>query len=183
MMNSDFLKRGVLLPLIAAAAVGIISFSFLAGNIDILSPFSNSSEVLRFDYEYAKGRPDGNYQSGDVIGTLSSKDVLITVYDGGYTTLGDGCSLSDKGAFFGENGTGYVEIINSNADKFGDKLTFSGDFGTYRYKKTDEKVLGSESEVFLTAPRAKQSIVVYYRQRADIGLSSSYRAIIYEGVA
>ena len=183
MMSKDFLKRGIILPLVTTVVVAALSVAIIAADSANVSPIESGADVLKYDSEYAKGRTDFNYQSGDVIGTLSSKGELRAVYDAGYTTLESGCSLSDRGAFFGETGTGYVEIINSNADLFGDKLTFSGDVGTFEYRKTDEKELGSESEIFRIAPRAEQSVIVYYRQRADVGLSPSYNVIIYEGVA
>ena len=183
MMNKDFLKRGILLPLIFAAALCVFATVGVAKYSEAVAPFENGAEIMLFDSEKEMDSKSEAPKSGDVIGSIKSKGEMKVVYDGGYSLLTDGCLLSDRGAMFGKTGTAYVEIINRNADKFANEMTYSGALGTFNYKKTDEKTLANENEVFLTAPRAEKSVVVYFRERGKIGLSQNYRIIVYEEVA
>ena len=100
-----------------------------------------------------------------------------------YSRLINEGSLSEKSCKVSETGTLYVEIINANAGVLSDELTFSGESGELKFKRTGEETVSSEQEIFLISPQTKKSAVVYYRLKGENGISRSYKAVIYEEAA
>ncbi len=185
MMNSDFVKKGIILPLVTALAVGIIAFFATGNSLGSVIPFSNNSEVLYFDGELSENAVNASAElkSGDLLGSVKSKEELPLRYEAPYSALLNECSLCKDGAGINETGASYVEIINSNAGRFNDSLSVSGSFGDMSFKKAEERTVGSRGEVFLITPRSEKSIVVFYQLKGEYGLSSDFRAIIYEEAA
>ena len=182
-MNSDFIKRGIILPLVAALVAGVLGFFATSIGLDGITPFKSESRVLYFD----ETQPSNDLaidltalKKGDIAGVLNSKEEMALRYCTDYSNLLTEASLSDRGTYPDGIGTAYVEIINSNSSKFGEEVIFASASGECIYKKTDEKTLKSENDVFFISPRAEKSMVLYYRMRGEGGLSSKYKAIIYE---
>ncbi len=187
MMNNDFLRKGIIFPLVTALAAGICAFCIINANVSDLSPFNGGANILYFDNLKTEKREtaaaDVPLKEGALIGELKGKESLDLVYECDYAGLFSAASLSERGALIGETGTAYIEIINANASKLSDTAEITGAYGNHSYKKTDEKTVNNENEVFLTAPRNKRNLAVYYREKGKGGLASGYKVIIYEEVA
>ncbi len=185
-MNNDFLRKGIVFPLVTALAAGIVAFCIVSANVADLSPFYEGAQVLNFDYLKTEKRETANPENpkaGTLMGELKGKETLDLVYECDYSGLYSAASLSEKGSLIGDTGTAYIEIINSNASALGDSLKISGVSGEHSYKKTGEKTVKNETEVFLTTPRNEKNAAVYYRQKGKGGLASGYTVVIYEEVA
>ncbi len=187
MMNNDFLRKGIILPLVAALVAGIGTFFVMNANVSELSPFNEGAKILYFDNLKTEKRETAAAGSplkeGMLIGEIRGKDSLDLVYEADYSGLFSAASLSEKGALIGETGTAYIQIISANKDRLGESIEITGALGGGSYKKTDEKTVNNENEVFLTAPRNDKNIVIYYREKGKGGLASEYKVIIYEEVA
>lgn len=185
-MEKDFLKSGVIIPAIIAFVLGIIGVLFINGNVDNISPFTNGEEILYYENlspdEKLEAKRTDELAKGDLAGTISSAGSINLRYNNDYVNMGEEASLLDRGVFPGEVGTAYIQITNNNKEKFSSSITFTGIFNG-KYKQVDEKSVNTEDAVFLVAPRAKSSVVVFYQERGRYyGLSSKYRVIVYEEV-
>lgn len=186
-MDKDFVKNGIIIPAIIALVVGITGLLLINSNVVNISPFTNGEQILYFENlspedKITDEKNPENFKGGEVIGKINSAAVMNLRYKADYSSLAKDASLDEHGVFPGETGTAYIRITNNNKDKIGSTLSVSGLYAS-EYKKTEEKTLSNEEAVFRVAPRARSSVVVFYQTRgSDFGLSSKYKAIIYEEV-
>ncbi len=180
-MFRSFTKRGILLVFITAVILGIILFLFFNKNLAEYAPVKNNIEVAYHDeLEKSDEMPDeSEITEGSLVGTLKGNGNLELRYGAEYTDMVK-CASVEEGSLGGVENA-YVRIINSNADKLGSRLEYSGVYGKHIYELEGAQNVDDEAQA-LHLSADTSSLIIYYQKRGGVGLTNDYKALIYKEV-
>lgn len=166
-MEKDFVKKGILLPLIIAAVLCAAFFAVTNANAQRLIPVPGGITVA---YHGTDENPE--------VGTVNGLFLLNTA---DYGKLGDGALLMPPSSEIDAAGCLYIRVTREQLPQIsGNTLTVTIGEQTHRYQFAEEKTLSYENRVFAVSPRAVRSAVVYYPVTDGAGLTSQYTALVYE---
>lgn len=188
MKKKDIVISAVIIPVVLGIALGIAFFSYFRVNADMLLPAAGGTV---FAYHDASGSDTGivdksdmqELSSNDNIGTLRSGNVsLIIKYDADYSNLAAGASLKSSSLPFGEIGCAYLETYAANVRDIDaqDTLSVESIFGSYEYRFVEEYTADSEYKILTDSPDISRGLVIYYQDSDGAGLTSEYKALVFE---
>lgn len=186
-MKKDILQKGIVLPLIIGVVLAVAFFAFLRST-DMFD-FVNHNTVIAYhdtvveSPQLAQHDHISDYCTNDYIGTITANgESAMVKYHADYSNTTGSFSLVD-GAGFG-NGINYL-LANYDVAQMLEqdgKFTYSGSFGDHSYKLADTKEYSSEHALLADNHNIGNGVVVYYQLRSGNGLSSDYRALLFEEV-
>ena len=188
-LDKDFLKKGVILPLACAAGACVILTAGLSLNYEKLMPLSADSVISYYeDTELSEETADisqitsfDELEANTLIGTVG--DVTIR-YNAEYSALKTNASVVVNSALPSETGCMYLKTTSALSGNFDvNSFTFTSGDTRIEYRYVDEFNADNEEQVLATAPELEHAMIVYYQISNASGLSSNYRALIFEEVA
>lgn len=186
-MDKEFIKRGVVLPLICAALVCAVSLMIFTKNSDSLSPFAKGGVISYYDDVQPLNETvslDGaesfdELESNSLIGTAGDVELR---YDADYSALNNSASIACGSALPSQNGCMYIKTTYALSGSFYvNSFTLQTSLGKTEYSFYDELTVSSEQEALSISPALKKSVVVYFQTSDGSGLSSDYSVYIFEG--
>jgi hypothetical protein len=191
MKRNEIITNVIIIPLVLGVVFSIAFFLFFNANSDIVLPVSQGTSFAYHD-EHSNGSDVvdkssvDEFSSNDNIGSLTIGDVSLTVkYNADYSNNLGCVSLEDNGSALGEIGCSYLsayagDIKGIDTDK---TLNINSVLGDYQYKYVDEYSADNEYELLSNSPKIEKGLVIYYQQSNGAGLSSKYKALVFEEVA
>jgi hypothetical protein len=190
MKKNDVITNVIIIPLVLGLVFGIAFFLFFKANTDIVLPVNDGTVFAYHDQRSSssdvvdKSSLD-ELVSNDNIGTLTTgKTTLNVKYDADYSNTVGSVSLNDNGCRFGDVGYTYLYAYSGDikAIDTDDVLSVDSIFGKYKYEYVEQYTANSEYELLSDSPKVKKGLVIYYCESDGAGLSSKYKALVFEEV-
>lgn len=121
----------------------------------------------------------------DSIGELSAGKVKLGVrYDADYSSLLGAVSFQPCSTALDRVGSAYLKTTKENAKLIEgeNKIKIESIYGSYSYELADEIEFENEFQATSYAPKLPKSLVIYYQGSNGVGLTSSYKAMIFKEV-
>lgn len=185
-MDRDFIKKAVLIPVIAGLVIGVLFTVVFNAKINGTMPFNRGAQLAQHGLlavsETQEAASVREAEKNSRLGvTVNGREL---VKDADYTLLKDCVSVQSGSNEFSEPGCRYLKTINGLSGEFTEMLTVAHSDGKQQYfRLAEEYAVSNEREALAVAPLYNSSIVVYYQNRDGAGLSSAYYVKIYEEVA
>lgn len=185
-MKKEILQKGVVLPLIIGFALAVAFFIFLH-ETDLIKPISDGAQVayhdqLGADSVAVKRDKISEYSTNDCIGTITAGEDYLVRYNADYSNMISSFSFVD-GQEFGK-GVTYLCANSTLADavkktKF---CTYDGPFGRHSYQYRESKEYYGVYSAIEDKQDYPLGLVVIYQPKQGNGISSTYKALIFEEV-
>ena len=200
--SKELVKKAVVFPLLAAAAVTAFMFSAMPFVRHYVPFYKSTLELSSFCTEKAESvqaapAPAHNSavnksditipQSSSFIGSLSAGGYEAALaYDADYYNISKGASLR-PGRLPGEVGAVYIygyksELAFLSELKAGDEITLSLFYGDYVFRVTNAETVSGEENVISANPGVSRGIVIY-TDCGGAGISNDYYTVAAEMVS
>lgn len=188
MRKNDIIAGIIIIPIVLGIVFGIAFFLFFRGNADVLLPIHEGTVFAYHDEQSSSNdivdkSAMQELKSNDNIGTMMSGDIsLIIKYDSDYSNLLNSVSLEKGSNAFGDTGCAYLNVYAANIDDIDKNETLSVEsiFGNYKYRYVRELTADSEYGILTYSPNMSKGLIIYYQLSDGAGLSSEYKALVFE---
>lgn len=189
-MEKRFVKIAIILPISVGLILSLVFFLYVFVSTDSFVPISKNTVISYYDTkadteDVVDKTKVSELEADDCIGYLRSNSTSPILFNCSYSNLESALSFVPGSAVFGDIGYVYIYTSSRNLSNISksEPLEVKSIFGENKYRFVEEKMFQDEYGAMTYAPDTDRALIIYAHPDGQVGISSKYRALVFEEVA